>query len=560
MTQIAKTQNAIQFVGPDEVTLNPSKPVPEVGPTQVLVKVEAVGICFSDTKLLHAFTAHPRKGEILTGMSAAELAEIPSYVPGDRPTVPGHECCGRVVAVGSDVKRHAVGDRALVQTDYRHLLTASSNGSFGYNFEGGLQEYVLMDERVIIDPVTDERFLIPVGEEPSASAVGLLEPWACVERAYATEERSTLKAGGSLLVVAEPGHAIEGVSELVAASGPRSVTAVVADADQRAALAALGADFTADTDALEAGSFDDLVYFGADAARVERLQELLGLGGVFDVVLGGERLGRPVEIDVGRVHYDLTRWVGTHGSSAADGYAWVPPTGELRDGEKVGVIGAAGPMGFMHVIRALSSDRKGVSVTAIDIDEARLAHLASVAEPLAEANSADFESLNSKESQPAGGFTRIGVMVPSPALAAGAVELAGDAAIMDLFAGFAIGTRAPLDLDEMLRKRVYVLGTSGSMISDMKAVLGKLEAGALDTNISVDAISGMAGVTDALAAVKGRTSGGKIVIYPMLPELGMLRLPELEAEFPSVAARLDAGRWTRAAEEELLAVAGGAVA
>jgi hypothetical protein len=70
----------------------------------------------------------------------------------------------------------------------------------------------------------------------------------------------------------------------------------------------------------------------------------------------------------------------------------------------------------------------------------------------------------------------------------------------------------------------------------------------------------MAGVADALAAVKARTSGGKIVIYPMLPALGMLRLPELEAQFPTVAAKLDEGRWTRAAEEELLAVAGGAVA
>jgi hypothetical protein len=412
---------------------------------------------------------------------------------------------------------------------------------------------------VIIDPDTGERFLIPVSEEPSASAVGLLEPWACVERAYATEERGTLKVGGATLVVAEPGHAIEGLADLTAAAAPGAITAVVAEGVRHSALAALGATFVDDTASLEAGSYDDVIYFGADPARVEQLQTLVGLKGVINVVLGGERLGRPVEIDVGRVHYDLTRWVGTQGSCAVDGYAWVPPTGELRDGEKVGIIGAAGPMGFMHVIRALTSGRSDLSVTAIDIDEARLAHLASVAGPLAESNGVAFESLNSKDSQPQGGFTRVGVMVPSPALAAEAVELAGDGAIMDLFAGFAIGTRAPLDLDEMLRKRVYVLGTSGSMISDMKAVLAKLEAGTLDTNISVDAVSGMAGVADALAAVKARTSGGKIVIYPMLPALGMLRLPEIEAQFPTVAAKLDAGRWTRAAEDELLAVAGDAV-
>ncbi len=520
MSSIPTTQHAVQIVAPDETVLNAAKPVLQPGPTQVLVKVEAVGICFSDTKLLHAFSTHPRKGEIKSGMTSAELAEIPSYVPGDQPTVPGHECCGRVVAVGSDVRHHQVGDRALVQTDYRHLLTASSNASFGYNFEGGLQEYVLMDERVIIEPGTGERFLIPVAEEPSASAVALLEPWACVERAYATEERGTLKPGGRLLVVADAGRTIDGIEALLETAIPAEFVAVVAEPMQRVVLETLSgttsvtpsfADGLAD---LEAGSFDDVIYFGSEAARVERLQGLLGLQGVIDIVLGGELLGRPVEVDVGRVHYDLTRWVGTHTDSAADGYAWVPSTGELREGENVGVIGAAGPMGLMHVIRALTSGGADVAVTAIDIDQARLAHLASVAGPLAESRGLTFESVDSTQSESRGGFTRIGVMVPSPALAASAIELAADGAIVDFFAGFAIGTTAPLDVDEMLRKRVYILGTSGSMISDMKAVLGRLEDGVVDTNISVYAVSGMAGVADALESVRARTSGGKIVIYP----------------------------------------------
>ncbi len=135
--------------------------------------------------------------------------------------------------------------------------------------------------------------------------------------------------------------------------------------------------------------------------------------------------------------------------------------------------------------------------------------------------------------QPEPGFTRVGVMVPSPALAAEAVQLAGQGAIVDLFAGFAIGTRAPLDVDELVRKGVYLIGTSGSMISDMRAVLAKLEAGVLDTNISVDAISGLDGVADALAAVQARTSGGKIVIYPMLSGVGMLKLPELASNLPA---------------------------
>ena len=61
MSDIPATQHAIQIVGVDEFVLNPAKPVDEVGPHQMLLKVEACGICFSDTKLLHAFDSHPRK-------------------------------------------------------------------------------------------------------------------------------------------------------------------------------------------------------------------------------------------------------------------------------------------------------------------------------------------------------------------------------------------------------------------------------------------------------------------------------------------------------------------
>ena len=209
-------------------------------------------------------------------------------------------------------------------------------------------------------------------------------------------------------------------------------------------------------------------------------------------------------------------------------------------------------MGFMHVVRALTSGVAGVSVTAVDIDEDRLAHLASVAKPLAEARGLDFEALDSKVTQLAGGFTRIGCMVPVPPLAAGTVQLAADGAIIDFFAGFAIGTTAPLDLDAMIARHIYILGTSGSMISDMKAVLGRLEEGALDTNISVYAISGMQGVADALESVRARTSGGKIVIYPQLTQLGMVTLAQMAEQMPEVAAALDEGRWTKAAEGALL--------
>ncbi len=562
-TAVPVTQHAIQIVAPGEIVHNRTKPVPAPGPTQVLLRIEAVGICFSDTKLLHAFTAHPRKGEVTGGLAPDELAEIPSYVPGEAPTVPGHEVVARIVAIGDSVQRHRVGERVLVQTDYRHLATARSNAAFGYNFEGGLQEFVIVDERVVIEPGTGERFLIPVDEEPSASAVALLEPWACVEASYTVRERGTLLPSGRLLVVADGGATVRGLDTLLSAATPAAATVVAPDdAPAEAVEAALSragvAVVRAGTpDGLPPASFDDIVYFGADANRIETLGALLAPRGVIDIVLGGGRIGRPVAVDVGRVHYELTRWVGTPGNSAADGYAWIPADGELRAGDREAVIGAAGPMGFMHAVRAVTAGLTGLDLTAIDIDDARLAHLAEVAGPLAAERGVAASFLNSRTTAPEPGFSYVAVMVPAPALVVQALDLAGEDARVNLFAGFAVGTLAELDLDSLVTKRAYLFGTSGSEIADMKAVLAKLERGDLDTNLSLDAVTGMEGVRDALAAVEARTSGGKIVVYPSLPEMGLVRLADLPQRLPGVAGRMRDGRWTRDAEAELLAVAGG---
>ena len=285
--------------------------------------------------------------------------------------------------------------------------------------------------------------------------------------------------------------------------------------------------------ALPAASFDDIVYFGADADRIEQLQGLLATGGVIDIVLGGDRRsGGPSRSTSAGSTTTSRAGSARPAADAADGYAMAPANGELRAGDRVAVIGAAGPMGFMHVIRTVSSALPGLSLTAIDIDEARLAHLASIAGPLAASRGIPASFVNSRTTPVDAGFSYVAVMVPAPPLVAQAVELAAAGARINVFAGFAAGTRAALDLDAVLAKGIYLFGTSGSRIPDMQAVLRKLEHGELDTNISVDAITGMEGVRDALAAVEARTSGGKIVVYPALHDLGMVRLPELAGALP----------------------------
>jgi threonine dehydrogenase-like Zn-dependent dehydrogenase len=447
----------------------------------------------------------------------------------------------------------------LVQTDYRHLPTPESNAAFGYTFEGGLQEYVLVDERVVVDPVTAERYLVPVPEDLGASAIAMVEPWSCVEDAYASSDRRAILPGGRLLVVADAGHKVTGLTEAFDRAGPPAVVvAIAAEPAQRAGLETMGlrAAFLADVASLADEAFDDIVYFGAAKEVIEVLGDKLATAGVINIVLGGASIGARVAVGIGRVHYGLTRWVGTTGSSAAESYSTVPISGELRPGDDVLVVGAAGPMGQMHVVRALCSGVEGIRVVGADIDDTRLEALARKAAPWSARTGVPLRLVNTTKEKLDGRFSYQVVLVPSGALVAAAIDAAADGGLLDIFAGIPASTHHEIDLDAYISRRCYMFGTSGSVIADMKVVLGKLSSGSLDTNCSVDAVSGMAGAGEGIAAVEHQSLAGKVVVYPALHDLGLVPLAELAARFPSVAANLDGGQWTKGAEAELLAVCG----
>ncbi len=61
----------------------------------------------------------------------------------------------------------------------------------------------------------------------------------------------------------------------------------------------------------------------------------------------------------------------------------IPQTSEVRKGDKINIVGAAGPMGTMHVIRNIYSGIEGISISAGDSDDSRLATLLKIAEPMA---------------------------------------------------------------------------------------------------------------------------------------------------------------------------------
>jgi len=549
--EIPKTQQAVQLTGPDELILNKEKEMHMPGPYQVLGKVEAVGLCFSDLKLLKQYSEHGRKGHIQSGIDPAILEEIPSYAPGDKPTVPGHETVVRVCAVGDKVETAQVGNRYLVQTDYRWLPNTISNASFGYNFEGGLQQYVLMDERVIISPEGDS-FLIPASEELSASAVALVEPWACVEHSYAATQRTTITEGGNLLVVADNDIDEKLFVAFLGRYGKPSKITILAKSE---ILTDAGVDLVtaADISELQDDSFDDVIYYGSDVETAEKLFPKIGSKGIINFVLSGQKFASDVMTQVGRAHYGGIRIIGTTTNDPADSMQYIPASGEIRKGDKINVIGAGGPMGVMHVIRNICHGIEDVAVYGGDLDNERLAGLTEMVTPLAEKNNVTYQSYNPKESTPDVKFDYTALMAPVPQLVTQSILDSAEGAILNIFAGIPASVSGKMNLNVYIEKHLYMIGTSGSVLRDMKAVLAKVEAGRLDTDLSVAAICGLDGAVEGIRAVENQLIAGKIIVYPFVENLPLTKLEELNDKMPEVAEKFAGKFWSKDAEDKLLA-------
>ncbi|OHB49436.1 MAG: hypothetical protein A2Y10_14460 [Planctomycetes bacterium GWF2_41_51] len=533
---IPTKQKAVQLTGPSELKFNTDKDIFTPNDYQILGRVEAVGLCFSDLKLLKQFSTHPRKTSILSGIDQKVLKEIPSYVPDEKPAVPGHEAVVRIAAVGSKVKDVKVGERFLVQSDYRWLPTKNSNGSFGYSFEGALQEYVLMDQRVITAP-DGNSMLIPTTDNLSASAIALVEPWACVEDAYSIVERKTLKSSGETLVIDDAEYSTDVLRNFLSEFGdPASVT--YASKNEIAKFA----------DA----SFDDIIYFGCDAETIELVFPKLAAGSLLNVVLCGGKLQRKIKCKIGRVHYGNIRIIGTNSNNPADSMAYIPDGGEIQKGDRINVVGAGGPMGVMHVVRNLCQGVKEISVYGADLDDNRLNILSSVAAPLAKKNKLKFIPYNSAKDKIAEKFNYIIIMAPVTKIVEMAVESADVNAKINIFAGIPATVDGEIDLNTYIDKKAYFIGTSGSTLEDMKIVLAKVEKASLDTNISVGAVCGLDGAIDGINAVEKQLIPGKIVVYPQCEKLPLTTLEQIKTQMPDVAGKLNNGLWSKDAEEALI--------
>ena len=103
-------------------------------------------------------------------------------------------------------------------------------------------------------------------------------------------------------------------------------------------------------------------------------------------------------------------------------------------------------------------------------------------------------------------------------------------------------------MDYYVKNGLYMIGTSGSTVEDMRIVLDKVNGKQLDTNASVAAVSGMKGAIEGLNGVDKQRFHGKVIVYPQLTDMGLIELPDLPS---NVTDHLKDGVWTKEAEHEL---------
>jgi threonine dehydrogenase-like Zn-dependent dehydrogenase len=523
-------------------------PMPAYGSDELLIRHDACGLCFSDIKVVNQGQNHPR---IFRDMQK-------------EPVVLGHEVSITVVGVGKNLQEaYKVGDRLTLETD---ILTKGKALAYGYWFQGGLSQYSVIGPEIYASDLGNN--LIKVREDKGYAEIALTEPWACVVAAYALKYRSGLRKDGILWVIGAGGNKPYTISAgFDAASHPARLLLTnvpTAFADWlRARAKELGIEATEvpDVSAPPVDFLDDIVLLGGDADLIESVSPRLNQFGVL-AILADERLGRNVNVDIGRVHYQRWLYVGSNSADIASAYHDAPVRSNLKPAGRAWFVGAGGPMGRMHVQRAIEFSNPPATIVCTDISSMRLSELYDTFAADARKKGIEFICLNPSDeidydekmaAYGQNGFDDIICLVPVPAVITNAAAYMAPNGVMNVFAGVARGTMVNLHLSDIYLKNTRIIGHSASLMSDFELVLEKNNSGELSPNRSVAAIGSLSAAREGLQAVMDASLAGKVIIYPNIREMPLTRLNELKEKMPSVYIKLsEHSDWTNEAEEELL--------
>lgn len=529
--------------------------VPEPAANQMLVRVDSVGLCFSDVKLINMGRKHPK-------LYNRDLTKEPTRL--------GHEACLTVIAVGDDLKdKYKPGQRVAVQPD---IYQNGKSTAYGYTIPGGLIQYHLIGPEML---ETDEgACLLPIGDQMGYAEASLLEPWGCVLASYTQRRRLDPKDGGVMWIIGRPGDervytfskGLDAPATIILTDAPASVTELAQKTSAKIVVrdnvgpdqySALSEEFT------NGAGFDDIVMLDPRSAKtVGEVAKYIMRRGTLNMV-GETPLDGLVNTDAGRLHYDYIAFIGCQGPDISGSYGEERNRCELKKGGTTVFVGAGGPMGQMHVQRAIELPDGPSKVIATEVSDMRLAAIQERFGPLAKSNGCELFTYNPQTSDKSiyefvmditdgKGAEDVVVSVPIAAVMAEADTLMNKDGMLVFFAGVPNGTMAHLNLSTVYMANAQYTGTSGLSLNDQFQVMDQASKGALSPGRSVGAIGGMKVAKEGIKAVIEGRFAGKIIIFPQFPDLPLIGLDDLHKMEPEIAAKLAPGNmWTIEAEEAL---------
>ncbi|MER9107782.1 zinc-dependent alcohol dehydrogenase family protein [Mesorhizobium sp. M0243] len=253
---------------------------PDIGPDELLVRIEACGVCGTDRHLFH--------GEF----------------PCTPPVTPGHEFSGIVEAIGKSVSGFAVGDRvtgdpniACGRCAHCHagrVNLCSNLRAIGIHRDGGFADYLALPQK--------QAFVLPADLKPTHGA--FCEPLGCCLHAI---DLGQISPGSTVVVL---GGGVIGLLtvQLARLAGATTIILSTRQASRRALAEDLGATASVDptaTDVIEAiAGSAGLVPGGADVVfecagvreTVEQSMRLARAGGTV-VIVGVTPQGMKAEFE-----------------------------------------------------------------------------------------------------------------------------------------------------------------------------------------------------------------------------------------------------------------------
>ncbi|CAI5756106.1 unnamed protein product [Candida verbasci] len=267
-------------------------PVPKPSENEVLLKIDAVGLCHSDLHIIYD--------------------EIPC---GDN-YVMGHEIAGTIVLIGAKVSDFKVGDRVALagangcglcencRTGFDNICESSFINWFGLGIDGGYQQYLLI-KRI--------RNLIRIPDNVTSEAAAALTDAALTP--YHATLRANIGPTSNCLIIGAGGLGLNAI-QIVKCFGAK---VTVLDTKEKARVLAKknGADYVYDTlpSEIKPGTFNICIDFVSKQSTFDLCQIYCqSRGSILPIGLGSTKL----ELDLGNLALREISILGSFWGSSND--------------------------------------------------------------------------------------------------------------------------------------------------------------------------------------------------------------------------------------------------